>query len=459
MAAGFLIARLLLVCLLSEVNYSSAFPRARSFVQPRVWQSEGEEEAYNYENCHPFYYISAQDKTLEKQGRLMMAPFHICKQNHPIVYQKASNLKPANPLQPRSNVATKWPKETVLPQPPPQKKYLSPKPKSYEFSLSIPYFDLSVRHEGGDLASEGHDGGNDTAPVSKPGFQIDLSVASSSVSQYPNIPMTSYVDSSVNQENPENTEFVNYGNIKQEMPQSRQPFLNSAGSSYSETQEPAYKPYSIETQSSSTLTGSERPFLHFQTQEQTYEPVHVKPQSSTLHETERPFFNFETTPQQTFEPSRVKPQSNSPITGSEWPFFNSAATQQQTHEPGYLRPQSISTLGGSEWPALNLAPPRQQSFEAGHLKPQASSAIAGSEWPVFDLAPPRQQTFEAAGLKPQSSSTLAGSEWPALNLAPPRQRTFEPGRVKPQSSSAIAGSEWPTLNMAPTLQQASLHRN
>lgn len=53
------------------------------------------------------------------------------------------------------------PKETVLLQPPPQKKYQSPKPKSYEFGLRIPYFDLLVRNEEGDLSSEGRDGGND----------------------------------------------------------------------------------------------------------------------------------------------------------------------------------------------------------------------------------------------------------------------------------------------------------
>lgn len=59
------------------------------------------------------------------------------------------------------------PKETVLLQPPPQKKYQSP--KSYEFSLRIPYFDLLVRNEEGDLSSEGRDGGNDAPAVPKPG--------------------------------------------------------------------------------------------------------------------------------------------------------------------------------------------------------------------------------------------------------------------------------------------------
>ncbi|XP_047452722.1 uncharacterized protein LOC125015104 [Mugil cephalus] len=43
MAARFVMTRILLVCLLSEVNYSLAFPRGASFLHPKSWQSGGGE--------------------------------------------------------------------------------------------------------------------------------------------------------------------------------------------------------------------------------------------------------------------------------------------------------------------------------------------------------------------------------------------------------------------------------
>ncbi|KAL4004010.1 hypothetical protein ACER0C_003723 [Sarotherodon galilaeus] len=513
MAAGFLITRLLLVCLLSEVNYSSAFPRARSFVQPRLWQSEGEEEeVYNYENCHPFYYISAQDKTSEKQGSFMTAPIHICKPNHPIVYQKASNLKPANPFQPRSNVATKWPQQTILPQPPSQKMYLSPKPKSYEFSLKIPFLDFLIRNDEKNSPNKKHEGGNDAPAVSKPGFQVSSSVSSSSVSsssvsQSVNTPTTSHVVHLPSEHNPESPDFVKPEKPISAMIGSRQPFLNSAGTGNTETQE---QPYPIKPQSSSTLFGSGRPFVSFATpQQEPHEPVHVQP-SSSLAGSARPFLNFGTTQQHSYEPYPVKPQSNSAITGLRQPFLNSAGTeaqekpyepypiklhssstlaeparplrfaspQQNIHEPVRvkptssnqigterpfvsfrttqqtrkqypIKPQSSSNLVASARPFLSFAAPQQETYDLFHIKPQ-SSTPAESERPYFGTT--QQQTYEPYPIKPQSSSAMAASAKPFLNFAAPQQQTYEPFHIKPQSSSVRLTSDWPALNSAAARQ-------
>ncbi|CAI5668277.1 unnamed protein product [Oreochromis niloticus] len=509
MAAGFLITRLLLVCLLSEVNYSSAFPRARSFVQPRLWQSEGEEEeVYNYENCHPFYYISAQGKTSEKQGGFMAAPIHICKQNHPIVYQKASNLKPANPFQPRSNVATKWPQETILPQPPSQKMYLSPKPKSYEFSLKIPFLDFLIRNDGKNSPNKKHEGGNDAPAVSKPGFQVSSSVSSSSVSQSVNTPTTSHVVHLASEHNPESPDSVKPEKPISAMIGSRQPFLNSAGTGNTETQE---QPYPIKPQSSSTLFGSGRPFVSFATpqqephepvhvqpssslagsarpflnfgttHQQTYKPVHVKPPSSTLTELERPFLNFGTTRQHSYEPYPVKPQSNSAITGLRQPFLSSAGTeaqekpyepypiklhssstlaeparplrfalpQQNIHEPVRVKPTSSNQIG-TERPFVSFGT-TQQTRKQYPIKPQSSSNLVASARPFLSFAAPQQETYDLFHIKPQSS-TPAGSERPYFGTT--QQQTYEPYPIKPQFSSAMAASAKPFLTFAAPQQQA-----
>ncbi|KAF7225113.1 uncharacterized protein [Nothobranchius furzeri] len=59
MLAGFLITRLLLVCLLSDVNYKSVFASAQQVVHPRVWQ--GAQAPHDYLIPHHVHQVQAPE--------------------------------------------------------------------------------------------------------------------------------------------------------------------------------------------------------------------------------------------------------------------------------------------------------------------------------------------------------------------------------------------------------------
>ncbi|XP_040894082.1 uncharacterized protein LOC121181918 [Toxotes jaculatrix] len=138
MAVGFRLTSILLVCMLSELDHSSAFPRARSSVYPETWQglSEKPQGGYNFGNRRPLQYVQAlrqahrklqpnihdqfEVKTWQKpQGSSLS---HAQIQNHPGVYRQT-----------QSRI------HTSLPQPPALENHLLPKPRNFEFSLKVPF--------------------------------------------------------------------------------------------------------------------------------------------------------------------------------------------------------------------------------------------------------------------------------------------------------------------------------
>ncbi|KAL4004218.1 peptidyl-prolyl isomerase D [Sarotherodon galilaeus] len=123
MVARLLIARFLLLYVLSDVNYSSAFPRATSSVQPRAWQGgRGEQDVYG--NPRPFQYMRALRPT------------------DPMIYPNVRDqvqVESPTSYLPRSNIPTHRPMETSLLQPRAHRNYLVAKPRSFDISLRIPF--------------------------------------------------------------------------------------------------------------------------------------------------------------------------------------------------------------------------------------------------------------------------------------------------------------------------------
>ncbi|KAL4004013.1 beta-galactoside alpha-2,6-sialyltransferase (sialyltransferase 2) [Sarotherodon galilaeus] len=123
MAAWFLIARFLLLYVLSDVDYSSAFPRATSPVQPRVWQGgRGEHDVYG--NPRPFQYMRALRPTDPKI--------------YPNVRDRVQVKSPRS-YQPRSNIPTHRSMETSPLQDRAHRNHLVAKPRSFDLALRIPF--------------------------------------------------------------------------------------------------------------------------------------------------------------------------------------------------------------------------------------------------------------------------------------------------------------------------------
>ncbi|XP_013770161.1 uncharacterized protein LOC102212022 isoform X3 [Pundamilia nyererei] len=123
MAARFLIARFLLLYVLSDVDYSSAFPGATSPVQPRAWQGgRGEHDVYG--SPRPFQYMRALRPT---DPRI-----------YPNVHDQVQVQSPSS-YQPRSNIPAHRPMETYPLQPQAHRNHLVAKPRSFDLSLRIPF--------------------------------------------------------------------------------------------------------------------------------------------------------------------------------------------------------------------------------------------------------------------------------------------------------------------------------
>ncbi|KAM7396282.1 hypothetical protein PAMP_019334 [Pampus punctatissimus] len=180
MAARFQITSIILICFLREVNYSSAFPRARSSFHPEAWQvvRETPQEGYGYGIRRPLQYIQALRQSHRKpqpnvhgqvqaitwqkpQGSSLKARSHAQIPNQPVLYHQTQN-----PYQTQPDVAPEWTQEMSPSQPLPQRNYLKskPRPRSFEFSLKIPFAnvpeskDTSSITKGSALNSGGNDG-------------------------------------------------------------------------------------------------------------------------------------------------------------------------------------------------------------------------------------------------------------------------------------------------------------
>ncbi|XP_044213608.1 uncharacterized protein LOC122986414 [Thunnus albacares] len=184
MATGFQITSILLICFLSEVNYSSAFPRARSSMYPEAWQivRETPQEGYGYGIRRPLQYIQAlrqphrnlqsnvhgqvqiitrqkpQESSLSAHSRAQI-------QNQPGLYHQTQS-----PYLTQPDVATEWTQEMSPSQPPPQRNYLQSKPRSFEFSLKVPFANFPHQNKDTSSITKGsalNSGGSDDASYSQ----------------------------------------------------------------------------------------------------------------------------------------------------------------------------------------------------------------------------------------------------------------------------------------------------
>ncbi|XP_073327510.1 uncharacterized protein [Pagrus major] len=179
MAAGFLITRLFVVFLLSELDYSSAFPRGRSYVHPEAWQGlRRTQEGYGYGNRRPLQYIQALRQTHSKlqpnvrdqvqvrswrkpQENSLNVRSHAQIQNQPIPYHQTQSQ-----YEPWSAVATKWTHEMSPSEHPPQRNHPLSTPRAFEFSLKVPFAEELGQNKGTPWTIKGSDlnsGGSDVA--------------------------------------------------------------------------------------------------------------------------------------------------------------------------------------------------------------------------------------------------------------------------------------------------------
>ncbi|XP_023267205.1 uncharacterized protein CG5098-like [Seriola lalandi dorsalis] len=278
MCTGLQLASILLVCLLSGLDSSSAFPRARS-VYPEAWQGikEKQQGGYNSGNRRPLQYIQAlrqahrklQPNVLDQlQAKSWQKP-----QESSLSYSQSQN-------QPGVYHETQNPKHPSLPQTPPQRNHPVTKPRSFEFSLKVPFISSLGQNKETSQTTKGSAGGSDGAghysqlyrptsvqihssfnspsgsngstnagknvhDVSRPIFQFSLSVPIPATTQSPK-PSSSNSGYFTNIKRPGTSGFVQ--------------------SSYTEPPKP---------QSSSTQSESEW-ILQQQMENQLYKPIHTK---------------------------------------------------------------------------------------------------------------------------------------------------------------------------------------
>ncbi|KAM7414020.1 hypothetical protein PAMA_019036 [Pampus argenteus] len=142
--------------------------KARSSIHPEVWQTvkETPQEGYGYGIRRPLQYIQALRQSNRKpqpnvhgqvqviswqkpQGSSLTPRRNANIQNQPVLYHQTQN-----PYQTQPDVATEWTQEMPPSQPLPQRNYLKPKPRSFEFSLKIPFANFP-------------DQSKDTSPITK----------------------------------------------------------------------------------------------------------------------------------------------------------------------------------------------------------------------------------------------------------------------------------------------------
>ncbi|CAK6969967.1 uncharacterized protein LOC121898082 [Scomber scombrus] len=174
MVAGFQIISILLICFLSEVNYSSAFPRARSSMYPEAWQGvrKTSQEEYAHWIRRPLQYIQA----LRQTQRKLLPNVH--SQDQVITTRPGLYHETQSPYLTRPDVAN----ELIQKLSPPQRNHLPPKPRSFEFSLEVPFAkspDQNKEHSSiirvGGYSTNNPDSRKNTH-VSKPSFQLSFSV-------------------------------------------------------------------------------------------------------------------------------------------------------------------------------------------------------------------------------------------------------------------------------------------
>ncbi|KAF7225115.1 transcript variant X2 [Nothobranchius furzeri] len=414
MAAGVLISRILLLCLISDVNHSFAFPSGG--------HKKGRKQILNYGNRRPLDYIRHL-----RQPSVNLHSYGLVRTRQPSKNLLRDLSPPSLPLMKTRFQRPHGPKVMFPFQPGPLRNHPSAQPRSLQINVDIPFLNLGKQNENDYIP------GFDTEPV----HSTDQMQSGSSTPKYAP-EKTVYVKDPYQKKTSEVSKSTILFNLSIPLSTSLKPLKSHIPVEKSQTllsmyvpnqyAEPAKQDHST-TQTGSTWstfnqatrepmqTGSKRPTYNKVTQEQF--------QTGS----ERPIAYLET-----LQPSQ---------TGSQWPAFN-----QATQEP--VQP-------GSQWPAFNQAP--QEPVQPGSQWPAFNQATqepvqTGSQWPAFNQA--TQEPVQTGSKKPTYNKATqepvqTGSQWPAFNQA--TQEPMQTGSKKPTYNQATqepvqTGSQWPAFNQA-----------
>ncbi|CAJ1057595.1 uncharacterized protein LOC117814146 [Xyrichtys novacula] len=152
-----LITRLILVFLLRELNYSSAFPRGRSSMYPKSLQREGvkQQERYGYGNRRPLQYIRAlrQANKTQSISEDQVKPSEIPEENSLMARSFAPIQNQAHLSYQTQNLHQPWSEET---SPLTQQNGRSLfEPRSFELNLKLPFANLPNPSKDKDLQTKG----------------------------------------------------------------------------------------------------------------------------------------------------------------------------------------------------------------------------------------------------------------------------------------------------------------
>ncbi|XP_047452636.1 uncharacterized protein LOC125015041 [Mugil cephalus] len=392
MAAGFLIRRILLICLFSEVNYSLAFPRGRSFLHPRVWQGKGEEphDLSEHGTSRPIQYIQApsvsprsrqpnvqdqvNDKWQNPQGSLNGVPSRVRIKSRPILYRQK-----LSPDEPSSDAGFRRPQEISSPQ----RNNLPLQPRNFEFSVKIPVSNILSIIKDTSLTSPSDSSVHLNKGLSKDG-RTDFS---SSVPNYPSqSPSSSNVGYSTNLQIPQSAGFVQNNYMEQANPQSSSTQittewtnLNHAGTVQQQTQHQASEQVQSKPTNNKPVAFSLGQSSQQMNPIEQMDPVNLPtPQSLEFPNPGVPN-----------DPQYPSSSSVGHLTNLQIP--QSTGSVQNSHmEPA--NPQSSSTQTGIEWTSSNTAGHVQQQTQQVHSKPTNTFPDAFSPGQSSQQMNPTDQT-------------------------------------------------------------------
>ncbi|XP_074533935.1 uncharacterized protein LOC141796612 [Halichoeres trimaculatus] len=161
----FLFQRVLLVFLLKELNYSSAFPRGRSSTSPESGQAEKEKQkaGYGYGNRRPLHYIRAlrqANATSSTDDQVQAIPLAEIEESPLMLRSFAPIQNQLHPSHPVQNVNQPQPGTKMIQETSPtlsaqQRNQLTLRPRNFEFNLKLPFANFPGQNKEDDSSIKG----------------------------------------------------------------------------------------------------------------------------------------------------------------------------------------------------------------------------------------------------------------------------------------------------------------
>ncbi|XP_017284429.1 uncharacterized protein LOC108243482 [Kryptolebias marmoratus] len=407
MAAGFLILRLLLFWLLSDVTHSNVWQRADSGYR-KAWQDGGKKQVPSYGHRRPLHYVRTlrqpigHTRTWQKPQGFMRPLGHAQMQRQ--MSTRGRQTFPAQTIRQRSYPA---PQRSY---PAPQRSYPLARPKSFQINLDIPFLNLEDQNKKTDSVAEGYDYSNYNA---EPGKKTSVQNVQSGF---------------------EASQFIDPGN---KVP----------------TKYPSVEKTSNEVPMSSIQLNFTIPFLATSLNPLKSNVGHAKSQTKQLNsfvqnrykEPEKQELGLTQTGSKWFGFNQVGQEPTQQQTGLKWPDYNQVAqepTQQQTglKWPDYnqVAQEPTQQQTGLKWPDYNQVaqePTQQQTLfkwpDYNQVAQEPTQQQTGLKWPDYNQVaqePTQQQ---------------AGSKWSIFNRVDPgpqTQQTYLPVYKEPSDNKPVFSS-------------------